>query len=297
MSISQQIRIERLEAFVERLVLGSHFAKAAANGTALIDHNLEPGDAALASAAINDPKRLIGLQNRLDRLEKKVDAMYDELGAHVLTPHPRQADANADANERAALGTLAKARSAVARLNTPDGLLERGVRVLTDPTAVGVLQSYVNGGQLKKAADLVSAAEANADKAAEDGALERVQDQMDEHSQLATLSKLGEAVADIQRSMSSLLGRLSKLESRSAAAPAPAQTVAKAARFGRGEPDPRNSAQGLMTRAEGVIDSPGRIGQISSLAQAGRLDEVRQIVEKAELAHESKMKARDRRFL
>lgn len=167
--------------------------------------------------------------------------------------------------------------------------------MLDDPTAVGVLESYVNAGQLAKAADLLKDAEARGDKDGDDAAHQRVESQIKEHELLANVSQLGEQVSDLQHTLNSVLSRLSKVESRPAAAPA--QAVVKAARFGRDEADPRNTAQGLMTRAEGVVDSPAQIGTLSSMLQAGRLDEARQIIEKAELAHESRMKARDRRFL
>lgn len=296
MSISQQKRIERLEDFVERLTLGSHFAKAAASGTAMIGHDLEPGDADLASAATNDPKRLNGVENRVQKLEKKVDSLYNDLGEHMVSAHHRQADTG----EQAALNTLAKAQNAVRRNMTPDGLLERGLRVLTDPTAVGVLESYINGGQLKKAADLLANAEARADKNDDDDALERVESQIKEHEVLASVSQLGEQVADLQHTLNSLLSRISKLESRSVAAPAPAQAVVKGAQFGRRsaqETDAANSVQGLQSRLEAVFDSPAQVGTLSSMLQAGRIDEVRAAVERAEVRHESDMRKRDRRSL
>lgn len=100
--------------------------------------------------------------------------------------------------------------------------------------------------------------------------------------------------------MSSLLGRLSKLEARSAA-PAPTQTtVAKGAQFARRqaqEPDAANTVQGLQARLEAVFDSPAQVGVFSSALQAGRVDEVRRAVEQAEVRHESDMRKRARRTL
>ncbi len=245
-------------------------------------------------------RRLNGLENRLGKIEKKLDVVYDELGEHVLKPHPYQANPDDNTNERAALNTLAKAQNAAQRRTTPEGLLERGMRVLDDPTAVGVLQSYVNGGQLKKAADLVSAAEANAVKDGDDAALERVEGQMDEHSQLATISKLGEAVSDLQHTLSSLLSRIGKLETRPAAPAAPAQAVVKGAQFGRRQvqgTEYKDTPEGLMSRLEAVVDSPARVGHIASMIQGGEIEQARRIIEAAELKHEGDMKKRDRRGL
>lgn len=110
---------------------------------------------------------------RMDRLERRLDRM-DDLDA------------------RRGVRTLAKAQSATLRHSTPGGLLERAQHVLTDPTQLGVVEAYVQGGQLKKAADIIERHERQADESEENAAHARVEGQLKNHELLATLSELSE---------------------------------------------------------------------------------------------------------
>jgi septation ring formation regulator EzrA len=244
-------------------------------------------------------RRLNQFDARLHKLEQLMEAVRDELGeVSVTLSQTRETYArNNMAGEEAALNTLAKASNATKRRMTPESLLERAERVLTDPSAMGTVAGYIANGQLAKAADVLKDVEARADKETEDGALNTVESQIKEHEVLASVSQLGEQVADLQHGVNALLSRISKLEARSAA-PAPVQTgatVTKVARFGKAPQDPRDTAQGLLTRTEGVVDSPAKIGHISSLIQAGQLDQARAIIEAAELQHETDVKKNARR--
>ncbi len=284
-------RIEKLEQFMAQLTLTSYIAKAAQTGGRVLGEELSEGDDELTGAVTSDV-RFNKIENRMNKIERFTQNLYDELiGA------PR-----AQAGEKEALGVLAKAQGAVQRKGTPEGILERAQRVLTDPTAVGIVEGYVSANQLVKAAELLEQHEKRADHAAEDEAQGRVESQIDAYDQMATVSQLGEQMAAVQEALSNLLSRLARLE-RPASTPAQEQKVVAKAhgkRQRRQETDYRDSPNGLAERAQGVIDSASLVGQIGSMLQSGddaQITQARQTIESAELRHESRMKNRDRRSL
>ncbi len=59
----------------------------------------------------------------------------------------------------------------------------------------------------------------------------------------------------------------------------------------------KNDAASLLQRGQGVIDSVSTIGILSGLINDGKLNEARTMVESAELEHENKLKAAERKRL
>lgn len=244
-------------------------------------------------------RRLNQFENRLNKLEARLEAMADELGDVALRVS-QNGVIRPTAAEDEALNTLAEAVSAGRHRQTPEGLLERAERVVSDPTTMGEISTYVSAGQLKEAAAILAKAEDYATKTENDQALDQMGEHTDKRELEATVAQLTETVANLQHTFNSVLSRLSALETRRQVNPLASQTVAKAQGQRRRlatSTDPRETAEGLMTRAEGVIDSPAVIGQLSSMAQGGELDRLREIVEAAELRHETAIKKRDRRTL
>lgn len=243
-----------------------------------------------------DARRMNIFENRMNKLEKRFDALYSEL----IGEKPAQ-DSHQD-DDRAALDVLAKAQSAVARKSTPAGLLARAQAVLDDPTAVGMVETYVQGGQLIKAAELLERHERRADQGDEDVALEKMEGQLANHELMVTVSELGEKMGNFETTMNSLLARLSRLE-RPQAAPVQEAVVAKGyrgkGRQNKGE-DYRDSPAGLAERCQGVIENASLVGQLNSMLQSddsAQITQARQTIESAELRHESRMKTRERRAL
>lgn len=278
---------------MQKLTLGSYIAKAAAVGESVLGEEFSEGDNQLAGA-VTDGVRMNRLENRVNKLEGFTQNLYDE-----LIGKPPAQDSHQD-DDRAALDVLAKAQSAHLRRNSAEGLLDRAQRVLTDPTAVGMVETFVQGGQLVKAAELLERHESRADQGDEDVALEKMEGQLANHELMVTVSELGEKMGNFETTMNSLLARLSRLE-RPQNAPVQ-ETIAKAhgSKKRRQETDYRDSPAGLAERCQGVIDNANLVGQIGSMLQSGdeaQIKQARQTIEQAELRHESRMKTRDRRQL
>ncbi len=96
--------------------------------------------------------------------------------------------------------------------------------------------------------------------------------------------------------MATLTGRLTQLESRPVSAPQ--EIVAKGYdRMSAPASTAKNDAASLLQRGQGVIESVSTIGVLSGLISEGKLNEARTLVESAELDHEAKVKAAERRRL
>lgn len=81
-------------------------------------------------------------------------------------------------------------------------------------------------------------------------------------------------VAQLRELTSALLQRISQFEA-SMSAPSPVQSQLVAKGYTRTDVPQRNvTASELMTRAQGVIDSPQQIGVLSSLLSEGKLEQV-----------------------
>lgn len=108
---------------------------------------------------------------------------------------------------------------------------------------------------------------------------------------------LRDELADLHQQIATLTGRLVQLESRPMSVPQQ-EVVAK----GYQQPtstssSAKNDAASLLQRGQGVIDSANTIGVLSSLLNDGKLLEARSMVEAAELDHEAKVKAAERKRL
>lgn len=244
-------------------------------------HSSTPYDALMddGDALTPDARRLNQCVNRLDKLEPRFTDLYN----HVIGKPPAQDD------DQEALGVLAKAQSASLRKGSAAGILERAQKVLTDPTQFGIVESHVQAGQFRKAAEMLEAHERRADESDENASLERMEGQLKNHEQMVAVSELAEKMGSFEGSLNSILNRLAKLE-RPANAPVQesAATVAKAhgKKRQQQEADYADTVSGLMDRAQACIDSPSLMGQISSMLQSGdatQIEQVRQKIEGAEL--------------
>lgn len=315
MTDHERSRLEKLEQFVQRLSLHSHIAKAASEGRQAphfrwdeMEERLEALErGTVAKAADINPatglprpdkltQRVNGLENDVRKLKKQVANVQEFINdpAHDFRRTPTDA-----ATVREGEAVLAKAQQAQRRRGTPDGILERAMRLIDDPVAIGEVTGYLHSGQLAKAQDIVRQFEERADHQEGEealGAMERDLGEYDTHAAVSDLTAKVERLLDMFSSLSDRVGSLeAQVRSRPQVAPAP--TVAKAQGRGGRHHEQLPSADELMTRAMGVIDSGATIGVISSMLQGGQLAEAQKMVEQAELAHESAVKQAQRRLL
>jgi hypothetical protein len=305
MTAHELSRLERLEQFVQRLTLGSYVAKAAAEGTRHPAFE-RPDQLKEALARIqalergNNPatglprpdeltRRVNALEAKVRRLDDRLDSVYE--GTTAPTP--------AQTAVREGEQTLAKAQQATRRAHTPDGLLRRAERVFNDPVSVGAVQGYLSLGQVAKAVEMVERAEAQQERADEDDALEAVQNGVNGD----VVGRLTDELTQTKEVLSAVLRRVAVLEESAQQTPAaaPNRTVAKAQQGRQGQrpqkPQAAATAQQLLARADGVVDSPVRMGQLSSMVQSGQLREAQRLIEQLELAHEARVKSAERRAL
>lgn len=222
------------------------------------------------------------MKRRLETLEGKV--------AQQERSHT---DPQVEAGER----VLAKAQGAMHRAVTPEGLMDRAQKAFSNPTDIGIVSGYLAVGTheaLVKAVDMVGQAE------------ERIE-QMNANTGLTSLAneyglgddtveRLTAEVAQLRDVTAALLRRVGQLEFTTAA---PTQMTSPVIAKGYASTDAQRAptAAELMTRAQGVIDSPDQIGVLSSLLGEGKLEDVRQAVEAAEREHDARVRAAERKRL
>lgn len=107
----------------------------------------------------------------------------------------------------------------------------------------------------------------------------------------AAVSEITAKLGSLERLMASLDARLSQLERRPQAAPAPAampaQTVAKAPGAPRRPKTQEEIAEQLLSDVDAYIDSPSTVGTLSSMVHAGKFAEVQRILAGARRSHEA----------
>ncbi len=222
------------------------------------------------------------MKRRLETLENKVAQQE-----HTHT------DPQVEAGER----VLAKAQDAMHRGVTPEGLLDRAQKAFSNPTDIGIVSGYLAVGTheaLVKAVDMVGQAE------------ERIE-QMNASTNLTglaseyglgddTVERLTAEVAQLRDVTAALLRRVGQLEFTNTAAP---QMTSPVVAKGYASTDAQRTptAAELMTRAQGVIDSPQQIGVLSSLLGDGKLEQVRMAVEAAEREHDARVRTAERKRL
>lgn len=218
-------------------------------------------------------------------MKRRVETLEDKLTG-------QQTDPQVAAGER----VLAKAQETVHRHVTPEGIMERAQKAFSNPVDIGIVSGYLAVGTheaLVKAVDLVGQTEERIERTNADTPLNGLADQFGLGDD--TTEQLQGALEALRQDVATLLGRITRLESNQAATH-PTQLVAKG--FTRADyPQGTPTAAELMTRAQGVIDSPQQIGVLSSLINEGKLADVKQAVEAAERDHDARVKAAERRRL
>lgn len=262
MSTTQALatRLERVEAFLERLKLGSYIAKAADTGGKVLGHPLSAGDRDLAYAATGTP----GLTSAgEDVLAKAVGAFND--------PETLLAFADRNINDATTIGVVS-------------GHLEAGDL----PSARATVLEHVQRGQVAKAAEVMQ------------GAANALDDDLAGYDVRAAVSEITARIGTFERTLSALEARLTQLERRPQNVPAPVapQTVAKAAGPRRPKiTDAPPSAQvttELLSEINAFVDSPTLVGQLSSMLEAGQIRDVQTAVTAAKRAHEERKAINER---
>lgn len=191
---------------------------------------------------------------------------------------------------------LAKAQDVLERMATPEDVLERAQRVMTNAVDIGIVQGFLSVGTQESFAKAVSLVGEQEDRNERAHAETAVGGMLEDFGEAENTQNLRQEVATLSRSVTTLTGRLDRLESRPGATQQ--EVVAKAyTRTDTPSSTAKNDGASLLQRGQGVIDSVSTIGVLSSLVNDGKLGEARSMVESAELDHEAKVKAAERRRL
>ena len=217
----------------------------------------------------------VDAHRRLDRLESS-----------MATGH-RPTEKTLERGER----ILAKAQEVGRHIMTPEGILETAQRVMTNPNDIGIVSGYLAVGTQEafaKAAQIVGDQMDRNDAAHAVGVIDGMTRDFERNDDLHELRGALEA---LRQDFAGLLDRIDRLERAPSAAPT--QVVAKA-QGGRTSRPVQATAASLLSRGQGVIDSPNTIGILSGLLEAGNLAEAQRMVEAAELDHEARVKTAER---
>lgn len=191
---------------------------------------------------------------------------------------------------------LAKAQEWMHRGVTPDGLMDRAQKAFSNPTDIGIVAGYLAVGTheaLVKAVDMVGQAEERIERMNTDAGLAGLASEYGLGDD--TVERLTAEVAQLRDVTAALLKRVGQLEFNTAAPPMTTAVVAKGYASTDAHRTPTTSE--LMTRAQGVIDSPQQIGVLSSLLNDGKLEQVRMAVEAAEREHDARLRSAERKRL
>lgn len=222
-----------------------------------------------------DHNLVIDTRRRLDRLEE-----------HLTNQHPH-VETTLEKGER----ILAKAQGVATHLMTPAGILEQAQRVMSNPNDVGVVSGFLAIGTdeaVAKAASLVAEQTHRNDTVHAAAVVDGVTADLGRGDDL---EELRGALDALRQDFTGLLDRVDRLERVPSAAPT--QVIAKA-QGGRTSRPVQATAASLLSRGQGVIDSPNTIGILSGLLEAGNLTEAQRMVEAAELDHEARVKTAER---
>lgn len=288
MSPQERTRLERVEKFVERLTLGSYLAKAADTGGKVIGNRqiLEPAEQDLARSVTDGNDPLAALQRQVKQLEQLVRDLTVRPGGK---PNPvAQGEA-----------VLAKA---VSSFHDGESLLAYADSVISDPTAMGIVSSYVSAGDFKaaqtavlEATDRNTVAKAAGDLAQVVGA--GTDNDLASYDNRAGMSELTARFGKVEQLLASLEVRLGQLETRPQATAIDAGAVVAKASGPKRKRTPQETADYLMSQIDAYCDSPTVVGQLSSMVQSGQFKEVRNALVSAKRAHESaRLVAERKRF-
>lgn len=191
---------------------------------------------------------------------------------------------------------LTKAQDAFHLIGTPKDVLQHAQRVMNNPTDIGIVQGFLAVGTRESFAKALSLVAEQEDRNARAHTETAVSGMLDGFDQAEDTQNLRDELTDLRQLVATLTGRLVLLESRPTSAPQ--EIVAKGyERTSAPSSSAKNDAASLLQRGQGVIDSANTIGVLSSLINDGKLREARSMVEAAELDHDSRVKAAERKRL
>ncbi len=191
---------------------------------------------------------------------------------------------------------LAKAQDVLERMSTPEGVLERAQRVMTSAVDIGIVQGFLSVGNQESFAKAVSLVADQENRNQRAHAETAVNGMLEDYGEAENTQNLRQEVATLSRTIATLTGRLDRLESQPSSVQQ--EVVAKAYdRNSASASTAKNNGASLLHRGQGVIDSVSTIGILSGLINDGKLNEARTMVESAELEHENKLKAAERKRL
>lgn len=186
---------------------------------------------------------------------------------------------------------------AVTALESPDALMALGGRTLKDATQMGEFSSLVALGDLPAARRMLDKVSERSNFAkAVDTAEDMLNEPLSDFSLKRAVSEMTARFGHLERTVMAVEARLQALE-RPQVAPAAMrlgeQQIVKAAAPGKTRRrTPAEESNRLLSMLDAYVDSPTTAGQVSSLIQAGRLQEAREFLERAKTAHETaKLKA------
>jgi hypothetical protein len=284
MSYQERKRLERLEAFVERLTLGSYIAKAADTGSRIMGQRLDEGDTELATAV-----RAGGRDQRLNRLENHLQSLEARYSSLALGSTPAAPSAVAQGED-----VLAKAAGVY---NDPEALLALGDREISDPVQMGAFSGHIWAGDLESARNMLIDIRERMHVAKAADVAQEVSAALTAPEPAPDLGVVLERFGQLERLFAAFQTRLDRLEGRPrATAPMQGQTVAKAA--GGGGKRKRSKAEvetDLLHRIDLYIDSPTVAGSLSSLITAGQYAQVDETLQQAQRTHEARKAQQERR--
>ena len=253
-------RLERVEAFLERLKLNSYVAKAADTGSKIIGQPLSAGDRNLVLAATGTPDLMTAGE---DVLAKAVNAFSD--------PETLLAFADRNIADPTTIGVVS-------------GHLEAGDL----PSARATVLQHVQRDQVAKAAEVMQQT-TNA-----------LDDDMAGYDVRAAVSEITARIGTFERTLSALEARLTQMERRPQNVPAPVvppaqNTIAKATGTVRRPQPNEETAEELLSQINAYVDSPSVVGTLSSLVAAGQYQQVRAAIASAKRAHEERKAINERK--
>ena len=247
MTDHEKSRLERLETFVERLKLGSYFAKAADEGRKMVGQPLSSTDRDLTRAAIGQGEAT---------LAKAVSSFND--ADSLLAYAARTID------DPTTMGVVSGHLAAGDMLEAKRTVLEAAERG-TVAKAAGDMAQVVGAGLEDDMATYDSRA-GMSELTARFGALERMLSSLE--ARLSQLEGRPQAAAPVDVDDEQLVAKAS------GGAPKRKRT-------------PQETADFLTSQVDSYFDNPTTVGQLTSMIAAGQFKAVRSAVARAKQAHES----------
>lgn len=254
-------RLERVEAFLERLKLNSYVAKAADTGGKVVGRALAAGDRNLVLAATGTP----------DLTSVGEDVLAKAVG-NFSDPEALLAFADRTISDATTIGIVS-------------GYLEAGDL----PSARTTVLEHVQRGQVAKAAEVMQ------------GAANALDDDLAGYDVRPAVSEITARIGTFERTLSALEARLTRMERRPQNVPAPVgppttapNTVVKATGTVRRPQTNEETAEELLSQINAYVDSPSVVGTLSSMVAAGQYQQVQAAIASAKRAHEERKAINER---